>query len=285
MKSFINKAQNDICYGNLQNPTTNERLDKQGLTFLQKVQFYTTHNYTTLSADAVAGATTLSMVSTSLASSGYIWINGAIISYSGNTGTTLTGIPTTGEYAIPFAFISGTQVYQVDALPTDFGQLSRAFLTMSTTRYRSQLVGIDDRDLASPQPYSAAYRFFFDRSFTNSSGVGMEWYYSLLRGSFVFFLVPQTSGQPVSFEYQKKPTQLSATTDVLTIPDDYSLNTIPYIAVAEMYMNRGESEEGMRLANFGFNNVKSMYQFYATQKGELPFNTRVRTGSDSYLNI
>jgi hypothetical protein len=78
----------------------------------------------------------------------------------------------------------------------------------------------------------------------------MEWYYSLLRGSFVFFLVPQTSGQPISFEYQKKPTQLTATTDVLTIPDDYSLNTIPYIAVAEMLMNRGESQEGMRLASF-----------------------------------
>jgi hypothetical protein len=52
-----------------------------------------------------------------------------------------------------------------------------------------------------------------------------------------------------------------------------------------MLMNRGESQEGMRLASFWFNNVKSMYQFYATQKWELPFWQRVRTVSDSYLNV
>jgi len=54
----------------------------------------------------------------------------------------------------------------------------------------------------------------------------------------VFFLIPQTNGQPISFEYQKKPDQLINPTDLLTIPDDYSLNTIPYMAVSEMLANR-----------------------------------------------
>jgi hypothetical protein len=53
MKSFINKAQNDICYGNVHNLSTNERLEKQALTFLEKNQFYTSHNYTTLTSDCV----------------------------------------------------------------------------------------------------------------------------------------------------------------------------------------------------------------------------------------
>lgn len=82
-----------------------------------------------------------------------------------------------------------------------------------------------------------------------------------------------------------KPTQLVSPTDILTIPDDYSLNTIPYMAVSEMLMNRGESEEGTRLNNFGFQNIKSMYQFYQTQRNELQYNQRVRTVSDGYLAI
>lgn len=285
METFINKAQNDICYGNVQNLSTNERLEKQALTFLEKNTFYTTHNYCTLWADAVVGGTTITLTSTNLASSGFIWINGAIISYSWNTWTSLTGIPATGTGSIPFAFIAGTLVYQIDTLPTDFGQMSRAFLTFNTTKFRTQLVGIDDRDLASPIPNSSIYRFFFDRSYSNSTGLGMEWYYSMLRWQYVFFLVPQTNSQPISFEYQIKPTQLSATTDLLTVPDEYSLNTIPYMACAEMLANRMETDEAIKLNNYGFNNIKSMYQFYATQRNELMYNQRVRTASDWIMNV
>ena len=134
MRSFINKAQNDICYWTLQNLSTNERLEKQALTFLEKNTFYSTVNYTTLTADAVVWATSISCSCTSFASSGYIWINWAIISYSGNTGTTLTGIPVSWGYSIPFAFISWTQVYQINALPTDFWQVTRS-AAVTTTIY------------------------------------------------------------------------------------------------------------------------------------------------------
>lgn len=162
LDTFINKAQNDICYGNVQNLSTNERLDKQALTFLEKVQFYSTHRFSTLAADAVPGATTLTCTNT-LASSGYVWINGAIMSYSANNGTTLSGIPATGSLAIPFAFVEGTQVFQLDALPTDFGQVSRAFLTLDNTRYRTQLVTVDSRDLSSPIPNTGLWNFFFNQ--------------------------------------------------------------------------------------------------------------------------
>jgi hypothetical protein len=43
---------------------------------------------------------------------------------------------------------------------------------------------------------------------------------------------------PITIEYQKKPEQLTAHTDALTIPDEYSLSTIPYLAVSEMMANR-----------------------------------------------
>jgi hypothetical protein len=63
------------------------------------------------------------------------------------------------------------------------------------------------------------------------------------------------------------------------------LNTIPYMAAAEILINRGETEEWMRLNNIGFNNIKSMYQFYATQRAELEYNQRVRNSSEWFLNI
>lgn len=216
-----------------------------------------------------------------LSTSGYIWINGAIISYSANNGTTLSGIPATGVYSIPFAFVAGTQAFQLNTLPTDFGQVSRAFLTMQTSRYRYQLVPVDDRDLSTPIPNTGLYNFFFNQGYNyNGTGFGQEWYYSLLRGTFVFFMVPQTDDQPISFEYQIAPTQLALVTDTLTIPDAYSLNTIPYMAVSEMMANRGEMDEAIKLNNFGYQNIQSMYEFYATQRGELPYNVRVRNSSD-----
>ena len=93
-------------------------------------------------------------------------------------------------------------------------------------------------------------------------------------------MVAQQNGQPINIDYQIKPTQLVNSTDILSIPDDYSLNTIPYLAVSEMMANRGEMDEATKLNNFGFQNVKSMFQFYTTQRNELQYNQRVRTVSD-----
>jgi len=282
--TFIQKAQNDICYGTIQNLSTNERLKKSALNFLEASQFYTTYNFATVTTLAVVWATTLACTN-SLNSSGYIWINGNIISYSANDWTTISWIPAIWEYSIQFAHKTWTQVFQLDELPDDYWQVSRIFLTLDSVRTRTELKWIDSRDLTAPVPNSYLHRFFFDWAYANTSWVGREWYYSILRGKFILFLVNQTAGQALSFEYQKKPTQLSATTDLLTIPDDYSLNTIPYLAVSEMMMARWEADEWIKLNNFGFQNIKSMYEFYNSQRIELPFNQRVTNSSEWFLNI
>ncbi len=282
MKSFINKAQRDISYWNVQNLSTNERLEKQSLTFLESNQFYTTHQYRTLSANAVVWATTLTCTNTFL-SSGYLWINWNIISYSWNNWTTITWIPATWLYAIKFAFLSWTQVFQLDVLPTDLWQLSRAFLIINNTRVRQTLIWIDDRDLTNPISSSYLYNFFTD--WYNWNWQGREWYYSIIRWQFILFITPQVDWNPISLEYQVKPTELVDPTDVLTIPDEYSLTTIPYMAVAEMIINRWEMDEWMKLNNIWFNNIKSMYQFYNTQRNELIYNQRVRTVSDTFYNF
>jgi hypothetical protein len=52
------------------------------------------------------------------------------------------------------------------------------------------------------------------------------------------------------------------------------------MAMAEMMANRGEMDEAIKLNNFGFNNIKSMYQFYSTQRNELEYNQRVTNSSE-----
>lgn len=66
----------------------------------------------------------------------------------------------------------------------------------------------------------------------------------------------------------------------LSIPDEYALNTIPYLAVAEMLYNRGEPDQAKELNMFGFANALEMYAYYQTQQRELQFGFRVRTASD-----
>ena len=284
LKTFINKSQNDICYGTIQNLSTNERLKKSALNFLEANQFYTSFNFATVTTLAVVWATTLTCTNT-LNSSGYIWINGDIISYSANDWTTISWIPATWDYSIQFAHTAGTQVFQLDELPTDYWQVSRIFLTLNNVKTRIELKWIDNRDLTAPVPNSYIHRFFNERGYSDTSWVWKDWYYSILRGKFILYLVPQTNWQALSFEYQKQPTQLSATTDVLTIPDDYSLNTIPYMAIAEMMANRGEMDEAIKLNNFWFQNIKSMYEFYNSQRVELMYNQRVWTSSDWFFNF
>jgi hypothetical protein len=71
----------------------------------------------------------------------------------------------------------------------------------------------------------------------------MEYYYSVIDARWLLFIIPSVSGRMLGFEYQKTVATLLNGTDTLTIPDEYSLSTIPYLAVSEMMYNRGESEE------------------------------------------
>jgi hypothetical protein len=65
MDSFLNKAQNDICIGNLKNIKTGEILMKPQLNFLNKDTFYKSVTRSTISQAFVAGATTVFTSSTS----------------------------------------------------------------------------------------------------------------------------------------------------------------------------------------------------------------------------
>lgn len=280
--SFINKAQNDICYGNIVDLQTGERLVKQSLTFLEANKFYTTYQYSTLTDDASIGD---DLVCTNTFPTAWLlWINGDIISYSSNDGTTISGIPTTGQLSLWFAHKAGTQVHYLDTLPTDFGQLDREFLTIQNSAIRQQMVGIDSRDLASAMSRTGQINNMFTASGYNAWLYSRQYYYSMIRGKYILHMTNQT-GNAIDMEYQMAPDMLSSPSELMTIPDAYVLNTVPYMAVAEMLANRGETDEGIRLNHLGFNNIKSMYQFYGSQRVEMMYNQRVGSSTDGFLRI
>jgi hypothetical protein len=76
-----------------------------------------------------------------------------------------------------------------------------------------------------------------------------------------------------------------SSTDLATIPDQFSLNTIPYLAVSEMMMNRWEADEWIKLNNFWYKEVKKLYKTYQTKTKELIYWQRIRTASDWSINI
>lgn len=276
LDTFINKAQNDFCYGNLTNLLTKEKLQKQNLEFLNKRSFFTSVQRNTISADAVTGATTLTMSdSSTFAASWAVWINGNVITYTANTGTQLTGCS-----GIAFDFPSGTKVFQLYSLPTDFGQMTEAYYTSGPTAQEIRLIGFDLRDYREPSLNQFIYRFYTDDfNFYQS-----ELYYTIVDGTYFLPFMPQ-SDNAIRFEYQKNPTALSAASDVCIIPNSYVLNIVPYFATSEMLFNRWEPDLAVPLNNYGFENARNAYRYYQTQTKENIYNQKVRTASDGRINI
>lgn len=71
--------------------------------------------YTTIGSTSITTS-----ASTSFPSSGYLWLMGSIVSYSGNTGTGFTGIPATGDLSIKYNYVAGTDVKIAFLAPTDY---------------------------------------------------------------------------------------------------------------------------------------------------------------------
>ena len=92
MDAFINKAQNDICIGNLKNIKTGEILAKPTLGFLAKEVFYSSVQRGTISSPINIGDNTVTVVDTTpYPTSGAIWIDGMIVTYTGKTATQFIG--------------------------------------------------------------------------------------------------------------------------------------------------------------------------------------------------
>lgn len=275
-KPFINQAQASICNWVLRHPTTKEGIRKPFLNFLNVEGFFESVQFTNVDGVPSIWATTLNVTTTDNFQTAWaVLINGNVVTYTGLTATSFTGCS-----GIAFPWQDGSRVSQIYTLPSNFWSPSRC---VYDGRY--EMIPIDQRDVVKElrrigmiDPIGSAYS-----TWNNLVTQGMYW---IINGTYIAIVPDSASGYSIQLTYQRKPTLLVATTDLLTVPDEYSLTTIPYIAVGQMLFNRGEEERGLELWNIGMNNTKEMYDATNASNKEAIYNVRVRTSRDrALLNI
>ncbi len=276
--SLLNSAQVKICGGNVTdlNTANKAKLEKTTLPFLYSDKYYSSVQDSFLDADTTVWATTLSGTVTDFLSAGSLWINEDVIAYTWNTGTWFTGV--TG---VDFAHLSWSRISQLYALPADYASPVRVV-------YNNQkaLSPVDYRNVYL-QLNNFKWNFWINSENTNidrfSQGIGS--FYTIIQGLYLLPFQLSSSERMIHLMYEKIATAMSAGTDLATIPDAYSEQTIPFIAVWEMLYHRGEEARWLQLLNFAYGNILSMYDYYANQWNEILNNQRIKTGQDSYLNI
>lgn len=277
MHSLQNYAQRSICSGGIEDPINKKQVQKWPLPFLFSDAFYSSVQDSYLSADATVGGTTLTLSNTTnFLSSGQVWIDGNIIAYTGKTSTQLTGV--TG---ITFAHASGRRVSQLFSLPTDFASAVRVIYNGDY-----QLFPQDYRTLYTKKNDFKEFNRFarLTTQETEPFDRDIPPFYTIVNGSYLLPVNVDASGYSIHLLYEKKPSTITSTVDA-TIPEEFAEHTIPYIAVAEMFYERGEEDRAARLLNRAIGRVKTMYDYYGNMNTELPLGNRVRTAKDQYLNI
>lgn len=270
--TLIDSAQKNICNWTLINYRTKQGLKKPSLSFLESNTYFSSVQDTSLSAATTVGATTLSLTSSSaFPASGNVFIEWDIAAYTGNAANTLSGVTGVG-----FAHPSGTKVKPVFDLPSDMGRVTRMVYDGAFF-----LKGVDYREyLQELQKQGRAY-YSTDTSSTADTFL-IQPFYTILEGAYIVVFGLNLDSKMLQLYYQKTPTTLTATTDTVTIPDDYALHTLPYIAVSTMLYNRGEEDRAILLQDIGFDNVNSMYRQYSQSLIEDRQGTRVSTSYDTY---
>lgn len=282
--ALINKAQAMICSGWVVNHQTKEQLKKTALPFIDKDKQYTLVADQDLTVDAIVWGTTLTVSSTTgYSSSGSLWINGNIVTYTAKTATQFTWIPATGDGSIEFAFLWGQAVSQLYPLPSDFATSARV-----TYNGQYQVPYVDYRNLFLQLKNYKAYVGNNDAFSTNTlqSRFWINPFYTIVHWSYILPFQLSVSDKQLWLQYEKVPLYMTATTDLATIPDTWSRVTIPYIAVSEMLLNRWEEARGEILNNnLWYASVMSMYEYFARQAAENMFWQRTATSYDFWVNI
>jgi hypothetical protein len=275
--TMINMAELKICNGSVTKYSSWEVLEPGALPFLYATEIYSTVLDISLATATTIGATTLTVNTTAnYPTSGTLWIEQNIVTYTGKTPTTFTGCSW-----VEFPFTAGTSISLLFSMPTDYMNAVRV-----TYDRRFQLDYKDYRNLFLDMKSfksTARNNYFNDGYDYGQSRVPC---YTIIQGQYLLPVNINSSARPIVLQYNKLPTLMTLAANTCTVPDRWSLSTIPYVAVAEMFYNRGEEQRGMMLNdNFGYSQVRSMYDFYNKQHTENIFGQRIVSYKDGNFNI
>jgi len=233
INEILDEVEFEICAGRVKSPT-GEMSKAPYLDFLTKKAFFDSHSDVYIKEDITPASTTIEVSEANyMASSGTIEIERDVITYTGITDDTLTGV--TG---ISLNHKTGANVTTLIAYPTDILNDINIFLG-------------DDED---------------GLEFQNTRGEKNQlryWTEIIDENDNKFIkIVGQEDETPITIVYQKEPVGLVT---LNTVPDRFYLKTVCKMASGRMLSERGEVDEGNRIEAMGFNEVKKMYDYYRTK--------------------
>jgi len=229
----INAAQYRICAGTIVDPQ-GMAIKKLKLPFLFKQAFYANIASVALTADTTIGATSLSVDdTTNYPTSGYLWIQNNIVTYTGKTSTTFTGV--TG---VLYAFLSGTRVYPIFALPTDYmNALSLQYNNAFPLEY------VDENEIYQlVNSIKVGYNPYVQSGYVQNGMATMarrRAFYSILQGLYIAPFYLDNSVGMFNLSYEMLPTAMVVDSDPTVITNDtLALDAISNLAVADVLFDR-----------------------------------------------
>lgn len=282
MQDLANQSQLRICSWKLSNPLTGKAIRKSRLPFLNTDRFYKNLSWTSLTADAVTWATTLDTTTTDFPTSGSLFVDGNMITYTDLTDTQFTGIPTTWEGSILFDHISGTRVFIAFDLPTDF---MSGIQVIYNNKYKLENKMYDDiwEDLNS---LKGTNNYRLRNNAVYNGFIEFNPFYVFIDDTYLVPFNLNNTWDKVHLRYEKLPTTMIDSTDTSTITNDlYAKMTIPYIAIWELLYNRWEEQRGSEILNYWLWQVSEMYDFYNNKSAEKPSKSQYWTWKSRFLNI
>ena len=279
--SLINWAQSSICSGSVTDLTNSEKnkLEKWPLPFLFKDKYYSSVLDGTLDADTTVWATSLSIpTTTDFLDSWNLWINEDIIQYTAKTAASVTWV--TG---VDFAHKGWSNVAQLFDLPTDYATANRIIydnrVVLSNKDYRDVFLQLNN--------YKSNIWYNYN-NWNNIDWYNQSWipsFYTIIQGLYLLPFQINVTWNMIHMIYEKKATKLVDWTDVCTIPDEWSEQTIPLIAAWEILYYRWEEARWLAILAFAYWKIMWMYDYYMNQNNESLHGQRITTAQDSVLNI
>jgi len=253
MNQVINSAELAICTWQVINPINNQTYKKGRLPFLDTNKFYTNVQSTTLASSATIWDTTLTVSDTSnFPSTGTLFINWEVLTYTGTTSTTFTL-----SSWVTFAHQSWVNVAYLYTLPTDFATPIQTVYNYSFKLLPKQYDDIfEDLNNYKDNTYIQDQRTYPNLQNTNP-------FYTIIDGTYLAPYNLNNNGDMIHLRYEKLPTEMSSASDTCTIDNDvYAKATLPYLAAWEILFNRWEEQRAAEVLNFWLWKLKSMYAFY-----------------------
>lgn len=282
----INTAQYNICSGMVVGADW-QPLKKLKLPFLFKQAFYQNIGSVGLDVETTVGATELTVTDTTNYPDpttlpneiAYLWIANNIISYTGKTPTTFTGVSW-----VAYPFPSGARVYPLFALPDDYMN------TIGVNYNNSVPIEFVDEN----ETYQILNQVKIGYAPYTLAGFVQNWYAQNLRKAFYTiyqglyfapFYLDNSIGM-FNLTYEKIPTDMVADSDTTVITNDtLALDAISHIAFAEVLMERWEEERSMRHLSFWINATRKLYHFYNRAGSEDQFAKSYRMQKWTWFNF